>query len=76
VVEDGPSGDYAELRAHWLTIRGVRWTRFPENRGKKHAQAAVFSSCPEADIFVTVDSDTTLERSAIDEGLKPSPTRA
>ncbi len=71
VVEDGPSGDYAALRAHWLTMPGVRWTRLPSNRGKKHAQAAVFTSCPEADIFITVDSDTTLEQHAIDEGLKP-----
>lgn len=71
VVEDGPSGDYAVLREHWLTIPGVRWSRLPENRGKKHAQSAVFTSCPEADIFVTVDSDTTLAPNAIDEGLKP-----
>ena len=71
VVEDGLSGDYAEVREHWLTMPGVHWTRLPQNRGKKHAQAAVFTSCPEADIFITVDSDTTLERRAIEEGLKP-----
>ena len=71
VVEDGPSGDYAAVREYWLTVPGVRWTRLPENRGKKHAQSAVFTSCPEADIFVTVDSDTTVERRAIEEGLKP-----
>jgi len=71
VVEDGPSGDYTAVREHWLSVPGVRWTRLPANRGKKHAQAAVFSSCPRADIFITVDSDTTLERHAISEGLKP-----
>src|SRR6266851_2709026 len=71
VVEDGPSGNYAQLREHWLTVPGVRWTQLTKNRGKKHAQSAAFMSCPEADIFITVDSDTTLAPNAIDEGLKP-----
>jgi hyaluronan synthase len=48
----------------------VLWTRQEENSGKKFAQS-VFVNHPEADIFVTVDSDTTLEHRAIEEGLKP-----
>jgi hyaluronan synthase len=74
VVEDGKSGDYARLRSHWKGWHGrtlIRWERLPQNMGKKWAQSRVFASNPEADIFITVDSDTTLERNAISEGLKP-----
>lgn len=75
VVEDGPSGDYAVLREHWLQQRRgrarVAWTQLPKNQGKKAAQVAVFTSHPDADIFVTVDSDTSLEHDALREGLKP-----
>jgi hyaluronan synthase len=73
-VFDGPSGDYSELCAHWAGWWGptlVMFTQLPKNRGKKWAQSAVFANHPEADIFVTVDSDTTLEYRAIEEGLKP-----
>jgi hyaluronan synthase len=75
VVEDGPSADYTALREYWLGQRPGRvqvlWTRQEENGGKKFAQSVVFASHPEADIFVTVDSDTTLEHRAVEEGLKP-----
>jgi len=75
VVEDGPSADYTILRDYWLRQRPgrvrVQWTRQQENRGKKFAQSVVFVSHPEADIFVTVDSDTTLEHRAVEEGMKP-----
>jgi hyaluronan synthase len=75
VVEDGPSADYAALRDYWPRqcpgrVR-VQWTRQQENGGKKFAQSIVFVNHPEADIFVTVDSDTTLEHRAVEEGLKP-----
>jgi hyaluronan synthase len=75
VVEDGPSADYATLRDYWLRQRPgrvrVQWTRQQENGGKKFAQSVVFVNHPEADIFVTVDSDTTLEHRAVEEGMKP-----
>lgn len=74
VVEDGPSGDYRRLRAHWEGRHGateVVWTACPVNRGKKQAQSVVFTSHPEADIFITVDSDTSVEYRGIEEGLKP-----
>jgi hyaluronan synthase len=74
VVEDGKSGDYSVLRARWTTVRcstEVRWERLPQNMGKRWAQSQVFGTHPETDIFITVDSDTTLERMAIEEGLKP-----
>jgi hyaluronan synthase len=75
VVEDGPSADYTALRDYWPRqcpgrVR-VQWTRQQDNGGKKFAQSIVFVNHPEADIFVTVDSDTTLEHRAVEEGLKP-----
>lgn len=75
VVEDGQSQDYSRLQAHWEGQHGptlVRWERpWEKNRGKKWAQSRVFTTNPAADVFVTVDSDTTLEYRAIEEGLKP-----
>ncbi len=74
VVDDGSTVDYAEIRDYWLNNHpdGVRftWVR-QKNAGKKHAQAATFTTDHDADIFVTIDSDSALDYRAIDEGLKP-----
>jgi hyaluronan synthase len=74
VVDDGSSVDYREVRERWRR-RHPRGTKFSwvrqANAGKKHAQAAAFRTDPYADIFVTMDSDSALERRAIEEGLKP-----
>lgn len=74
VVDDGSRVDYGELREHWQHHRvlGPRllWTR-QANAGKKRAQAACFTAHPDADIFITLDSDTTLTSNAIEEGLRP-----
>jgi hyaluronan synthase len=74
VVDDGSKIDYQILRQHWEGHwpRGteVTWTR-QVNQGKKRAQAVGFTSSPDADVFVTIDSDTALERRAIEEGVKP-----
>ncbi len=72
IVDDGSDVDYTELRDHWHAWHGpteFRWIRRNVNRGKKHVQAVTFAG--RADIFVTVDSDTALERRAIAEGIKP-----
>jgi hyaluronan synthase len=74
VVDDGSTtSDYAAIRDHWLAAAPARvdfsWVRTP-NRGKRHAQAVTFHR-DRSDILVTVDSDTTLELRAIEEGLKP-----
>ncbi|HEX6932446.1 MAG TPA: glycosyltransferase [Streptosporangiaceae bacterium] len=78
VVDDGSMTDYSAVARHWVGTWSngteVRWSRQP-NRGKRQAHAAVFESVPEADIFVTVDSDTTLESRALEEGLKPFQSR-
>jgi hyaluronan synthase len=75
IVDDGSTAsNYAEIRDYWLrhVPRGVdfSWVR-TKNGGKRHAQAVTFHNDYRADIFVTLDSDTTLDRKAIEEGLKP-----
>lgn len=79
VVEDGP---HTEVRAAYdhleVEIRsaaaqrdiGLRWVRSPVNRGKRHAQMATLAD-DDYNIYVTLDSDSTLDRAAIAEGLKP-----
>ncbi len=74
VVDDGSTVDYADVREFWLAHHpaGVRFTWVRQrNAGKKHAQAVAFTSDHDAHIFVTIDSDSALDRRAIDEGLKP-----
>jgi hyaluronan synthase len=75
VVDDGSTKeDYSSVREYWLAHHPpsveLNWRRYP-NVGKKRAQARTFSSDPAADVFVTLDSDTTLARNALEEGLKP-----
>ncbi|MFB6286864.1 MAG: glycosyltransferase [Candidatus Bipolaricaulia bacterium] len=43
---------------------------FPDNRGKRRAQAWAVNQT-DADILLTVDSDTILDVNALEEGLKP-----
>jgi hyaluronan synthase len=73
VVDDGSTRDYSEIRAYWQQHHPpaiqFSWVRQP-NQGKKRAQARTFATAV-ADIFVTLDSDTALERNALSEGLKP-----
>jgi hyaluronan synthase len=73
VVDDGSTENYAAIRARWEADRSGTefvWVR-QDNQGKKHAQAAAFHAIPQADIYATMDSDSALERRAIEEGLKP-----
>lgn len=74
VVDDGSTEDYSALRDWWQAHHpagcAFSWVR-QDNGGKKHAQANTFTRWPDADIFVTLDSDTALEHLAIEEGLKP-----
>ena len=74
VIDDGSKLDYNELQHYWERIwpgpTEIRWIR-QANQGKRRAHAVTFATAPEADIFVTVDSDTTLDHYALEEGLKP-----
>ena len=67
VTDDGSTVSNAEVQA---ACPDVIWLR-TVNRGKKHAQSEGFREVPWADIFLAIDSDSALERRAIEEGLKP-----
>ena len=75
VVDDGSTVDYGPVRA-WFeaaaNANGIetRWAR-QANAGKRHAQGRTIADTPDADYYVTVDSDAVLVRDAISEGLKP-----
>ncbi len=73
VVDDGSTKvDYSDLRAYWEGWHGeveVSWRR-QSNAGKRRAHCTTFTSDDQADVFVTVDSDTALVHNALEEGLK------
>lgn len=73
IVDDG-SKDLACMEAYkeWVKTANIasRYT-YKENNGKREAQAVAFRDTPEADIYVTIDSDTVLDPRAIEEGIKP-----
>jgi hyaluronan synthase len=74
IVDDGSTCDYTAVRTRWEQQRsaGTRFTWIRQtNAGKKHAQAAAWACDPDADVFVTIDSDSALDQRAIEEGLKP-----
>ena len=76
VVDDGStSGDYRAVRLWWeraAAAAGIAttWQRTP-NGGKRHAQAAGVYASPEADVYITVDSDSCLAPNALEEVLLP-----
>lgn len=76
VVDDGStSGDYAQVHAWWTRAAAeagivTTWER-QTNAGKRHAQAAAARACPQADVFITVDSDSCLAPNAVEEILLP-----
>ncbi|MGW4042980.1 glycosyltransferase family 2 protein [Streptomyces sp. NPDC004721] len=76
VVDDGStSGDYAQVRTWWMQAAkaagiATTWQRTP-NGGKRHGQAAGVRKSPEADVYVTVDSDSCLAPNALEEILLP-----
>lgn len=76
VTDDGSTtGDYDEVRA-WFAqecaARGVvgHWSR-RANGGKRAAQVTALRHEPDADVYVTVDSDTVLDPDAVAHGLHP-----
>jgi hyaluronan synthase len=76
VVDDGSDADLTLVRQRFETaarFAGVQtsWIRCDTNRGKRHAQVEAFRRTPEADIYITVDSDAILDYRAIAEGVKP-----
>ncbi|MFF0139727.1 glycosyltransferase [Streptomyces sp. NPDC005227] len=67
--------DYPTVRAWWTAAAAaagiaMTWHRQP-NSGKRHAQAAGVAASPGADVYVTVDSDSCLAATALEEILLP-----
>ncbi|MFJ5531673.1 glycosyltransferase [Streptomyces sp. NPDC093261] len=77
VVDDGStSTDYAAVRDWWYVQAeraGIEttWQRVP-NGGKRHAQAHGIRVSPQADIYITVDSDSCLAPNAVEQIMVPS----
>lgn len=75
VVDDGSTIDYGDLPAWWAQAANERgidgsWVRIA-NGGKRSAQVTTFGADTDADVFVTVDSDSLLAPDAIAQGLLP-----
>lgn len=79
IIDDGSSDPEslrvprAELARYGRLNPGVdtHWTR-TANAGKRHAQAVAFMQhLHTADVFITMDSDTVLDRKCIDEAMQP-----
>lgn len=75
IVDDGSELSHRAVRRWWMSAardRGIRtsWHRTP-NRGKRHAQVHAARHCPQAEVFVTIDSDAQLAPDALEEVLQP-----
>lgn len=75
IVDDGSELSSRNVRRWWRRAAreaGIHttWQRTP-NHGKRHAQVLAARRCPQADVFVTVDSDAHLDPAALDEVLQP-----
>lgn len=76
VIDDGSStNDCQRAFEDWVNEKPHRSDLAvmirQDNAGKREAQARGFTLEPDADIYVTVDSDTVLAPDAIEEGIKP-----
>jgi hyaluronan synthase len=76
VVDDGSETDLTPVQQRFETAARfadvqATWIRYSPNRGKRHAQAEAIRCTPEADIYITVDSDAILDYEAITEAMKP-----
>lgn len=73
VVDDGSKTlEAKEAFIKWRKTSTIKATFLRQvNSGKREAQAKAFRVTPEADIYITVDSDTVLDERAVEQGLKP-----
>ncbi|MFF9819395.1 glycosyltransferase [Streptomyces sp. NPDC014006] len=76
IVDDGSTnGDYTKVRLWWeqaAASAGIATTwQLVTNGGKRHAQAHAVRVSPEADIYLTCDSDSCFAPNAIEEILLP-----
>lgn len=73
IVEDGSKEEYKveELVSEWRKKASFKVVyKYVENAGKRQAQSHAFYECQDtADIFITLDSDTVLDKRAVEETL-------
>lgn len=77
IVDDGSQDDYKKTRIWFEKTAAAQdihatWTK-QTNAGKRqaHATALTYANLDDDAIIVTVDSDSSLDKYAIEEGLKP-----
>jgi hyaluronan synthase len=76
VVDDGSDkADYSQVRREFQAQAAavgvkVTWVRTP-NGGKRHAHAVAVRGTPDADVYITIDSDGILDPRAMEELLAP-----
>lgn len=75
IVDDGSATRDCEEAFHqWMASHDLQieasYTTI-SNSKKRHAQAVAFTADPQADVWVTIDSDTVLDKDAIRQGLLP-----
>ncbi|MCB0278681.1 MAG: glycosyltransferase [Calditrichaeota bacterium] len=71
VYDDGSDSEVAyQTVTEYFQSERLHFNRNSKNKGKRYAQVQMLKQL-EADIFVILDSDTILEKNAIEEGLKP-----
>ncbi|MGL5435531.1 MAG: glycosyltransferase [Lachnospiraceae bacterium] len=75
VIEDGSleENKCQHIFESWaIDYPGETYYEYIPNSGKREAQAIAFRKyMDETDIFITIDSDTILEKRAVEEGLYP-----
>lgn len=77
IIDDGSSSpECSEIARKWAEEQGgratdVRLVKKRHNEGKRSALVHAFENDDDADVFFTMDSDTLLDRDAVEEGLRP-----
>jgi hyaluronan synthase len=77
LIDDGSSNGQGRravtsmLTELHVAFETVTLTVFPENRGKREALAVGIRADSDAEVVITIDSDTVLDPNAFAEGLKP-----
>lgn len=73
IVDDGSTSDLChQAYGKWARQTELKSCYFKQpNAGKREAQAVAFRDLQQADVFVTIDSDTVLDEKSIEQGIMP-----
>lgn len=74
IVDDHSSNkDCYKIYKEWKKNTSIKaiYSYQDENAGKREAQVVAFRANTDAEIFITIDSDTVLDKNAIKSGLRP-----